>query len=86
MKRMKESTCHTTLNGIPIEPHLPELRAGDDPVLPARDRSHLLPARRWVPNVADSATSVAHLARVAPQALRVGDLCNERATTGTRGP
>jgi hypothetical protein len=86
MQRVQDPGGHAPAYCEAVQAEDAELRTRHHTVLPASQVRDRLSARRWQRIVADSATYLCHLARVALRVLREGDSCNGCVTTGARGP
>jgi hypothetical protein len=72
--RMQESRPNPTGDGGAIQPKRPQLPDRDHATLSRCKPSDGLPDGGWAVLISIYATTTAHLARVAPWVLRVGDL------------
>jgi hypothetical protein len=84
MERVQHARCDSPANCELVQSDAQQLTARNHTVLLPREVRNRLPSPRWQRIVADSATNLCHLARVAGGVLRLGDRCYGWATWGLR--
>src|SRR5215207_4391936 len=81
VQTVEQTACHPPADPIAVQPQGAQLPHRDHAVLPCGQPGDRRACCRWGISVAISATPMPHLARVAPGALREGEVCDGYVTS-----